>query len=163
MSCHIYCLWLVFSCCVLSITIELSLGRYSDFTKQGCFCLSKFVCLSSSMKLDPGLKPTLCWWETSELTVRHWVHLFSLPGSTRLPRIALTGLTRVSPQCPACGVGHLGVTRVASRHHERASVIVWLSLVRGSPEWALWGRPREAYRMHPLLTAWPWHAMIVQM
>ena len=48
-------------------------------------------------------------------------------------RIALTGLTWVSPQCPACGVGHLGVTRGACRHHERVSVIVGLALVRGSP------------------------------
>ena len=40
------------------------------------------------------------------------VRLASLgrPGLPRYVRIALTGLTRVSPQCPACGVGHLGVT-----------------------------------------------------
>ena len=72
-----------------------------------------------------------------------WVRSFSFPGSTpvcpRCVRIALTsfqGLTRVSHQCPACGVCHLGVTRGAWRHNERASVIVRLALVRGSPEWA---------------------------
>ena len=66
----------------------------------------------------------------------------------RYVRIALTGLTRVSPKRPTCGVGHLGVTRGAWRHHERASVIARLALVWGSPEWALRGRPREAYRTH---------------
>ena len=72
------------------------------------------------------------------------------PGLPRYVRIALTGLTRVSPQCPDCGVGHLGVTWGVCRHHERASAIVRLALGRGSPEWAPRGRPREAYRTHPL-------------
>ena len=81
------------------------------------------------------------------------VRLASLgrPGLPRYVRIALTGLTRVSPQCPACGVGHLGVTRGAWRYHERASVIVRLALVRGSPEWAPRGRPRELIER----THWP--------
>ena len=50
-----------------------------------------------------------------------WVRSFSLPGSTpvvcppyvRIASTSIQGLTRVSPQCPACGVGHFGVTRGA--------------------------------------------------
>ena len=55
------------------------------------------------------------------------------------------------PQCPACGVGHLGVTRGAWRHRERANVIVRLAHGRGSPEWALRSLPREANQTHPML------------
>ena len=49
-----------------------------------------------------------------------WVRSFSFPGSTPVcpwcVRKALTsfqGFTRGSPQCPACGVGQLGVNRGA--------------------------------------------------
>ena len=64
------------------------------------------------------------------------VRLSSLgrPRSAPVRSNSLTGLTQVSPQFPACGVGHMGVTCGACRHHERASVIVRLALVRGSPE-----------------------------
>ena len=34
-------------------TIEWNLLRQPDFTKQGLFCLSHILCLSSSMKLVP--------------------------------------------------------------------------------------------------------------
>ena len=80
------------------------------------------------------------------------VRLASL-GRPRCVRIALAsfqGLTRVSPQCLACEVGHLGVTRCAWRYHKRVSMIARLSLVRGSPEWAPGDRPREANRTHPM-------------
>ena len=80
---------------------------------------------------------------------------FSFPGSTpvcpRCVRIALTsfqGLTRVSPQCPACGVGHLGAGPRCMTSLRERWVIVRLALVRGSPEWAPRGRPREANRTH---------------
>ena len=60
-----------------------------------------------------------------------------IPGLPRCVRIALTsfqGLTHVSPQCPACGVGHLGAgTRWTTPLRERW-VVVRLTLVRGSPE-----------------------------
>ena len=74
------------------------------------------------------------------------------PVCPRYIRIALTsfrGLNQVSPQCPACGNGHLGLARGAWRHHERASVNVGLALVRGSPEKAPLGRPWQANRTHP--------------
>ena len=78
------------------------------------------------------------------------VRSFSFPGSTpvcpKCVRIAWRhsrGFIQVSPQCPACGVGHLGVTWGAWRHNERASVIVQIALVRGSPECAPQGRHRH--------------------
>ena len=57
------------------------------------------------------------------------VRSISFPGSTPVCpmyiQIALTSfqvLTLVSPKCPACGVGHLGlVAPGACRHHERVS------------------------------------------
>ena len=79
------------------------------------------------------------------------VRLASLgrPWSAPVHSNSFDGAHRVSPQCPACGVGHLRVTWGACRHHERASVIIRLALVRGSPKWVLRDRTREAYRMHP--------------
>ena len=50
------------------------------------------------------------------------------------------------PQCPACGVGHTWGMSLRERW-----VIVRLALVKGSPKWAPQGRPREAYRTHPML------------
>ena len=68
------------------------------------------------------------------LLIKGCVRLASLGRPQSDPvRTALTGLTRVSPKCPACGVGHFGVTCGACRHRERASVIVRLALVRASP------------------------------
>ena len=67
-------------------------------------------------------------------------------------RIALTsfqGLTWVSPQCPACGMGHLGLAQGAWRHHKRASVMVRLALAKGSPKWAPRCLHEEANRTHP--------------
>ena len=72
----------------------------------------------------------------------------SAPVHSNIALTSFHGLTRVSPQCPACGVGHFGVTRDAWRHRERASVIVRLALVRGSPEWAPRGWPGGAKRTH---------------
>ena len=48
----------------------------------------------------------------------------STPTCPRYNQIALTsiqGLTRVSPQCPACEVGHLRLARGAWCYHERLS------------------------------------------
>ena len=88
---------------------------------------------------------------TQSACLNHWVCSFSFPGSTpvctRCVRKAATsfrGLAWVSHQCPGCGEGHFGVTRGACRYHERASVIVRLALVRGSPEWA----PRGTWISH---------------
>ena len=82
------------------------------------------------------------------------VRLASLgrPRSAPARSNSFDGLTWVSPQCPACGVGHLGVTWGACRHHERASVIVRLALVRGLTRVSTAGyTPREALRTHPML------------
>ena len=50
----------------------------------------------------------------------------------------------------------LELARGARRHHERASAIVRLALVRGSPGWAPpRGRPREAKRTHPIILSKP--------
>ena len=49
---------------------------------------------------------------------------WSSPVCPRYVRIALKsfqGLTLVSPKCPACGTGHLGLARGAWRHHVRAT------------------------------------------
>ena len=58
--------------------------------------------------------------------------------------------TWVSPRCPAFGVGHLGAGPRCMTSIRQRWVIVRLALVRGSPEWAPRGRPREAKRTHPV-------------
>ena len=55
-SCHVHCLRLVFSCCLLSITIEWGLGRQSDFTKQGIFCLSRIFGPRAESTTSPTLR-----------------------------------------------------------------------------------------------------------
>ena len=61
-----------------------------------------------------------------------------------------------TPQCPACGVGHLGAGPRCMTSIRQRWVIVRLALVRGSPEWAPRSIPREAKRTHPMI---PHHAM----
>ena len=83
-----------------------------------------------------------------------WLASLGRPGLPRYVRIALTafqGLTRVSPKCPACGTGHLGLAQCAWCHHVRASDRFNV-VVRGSPEWTSRGRHREANRTHPMVS-----------
>ena len=60
------------------------------------------------------------------------------------------GLTRVRPQCPASGIGHLGLARGAWRHHERVSDR-WISSCQGLTGVSTVGSIQGSYRnrTHP--------------
>ena len=115
-----YCAWsdstnTMRSLCVVIVLFSLSLQCDLAFIPQGG---------NKDRRLHA---PWHCLDAPLNAPVVYWVYSFSFPESTpvcpRCVRIALTsfqGLTRVSPQCPACRVGHLGVTWGACRHHERA-------------------------------------------
>ena len=106
-------------------------GWFESWSWHLCPWTRNFTIIPS---LHPGVNGYL-WWQILFLwlmsLVRYifgstgcgCIRLASLGRPQYVP-IALTsfqGLTRVGPQCPACGVGHLGVTRGACRHHERVS------------------------------------------
>ena len=112
--------------------------------------MKKFECTSISNFAEKGV----CVWFRKTLHVDcGCVHLASLgrPRSAPVHSKSFEGAHLGQPPVPCLWSGSsLGVTWGACRHHERASVIVGSALVRGSAEWALRGRPREAKRMHPV-------------
>ena len=68
---------------------------------------------------------------------KHRLASLGWPRSAPVRLNSFDGAHPGQPPVPCLWSGSLGVTCGTCRHHEKASMIVWLALVRGSPEWAL--------------------------
>ena len=97
------------------IQIDSFDSGYSKITNSAC----------TSLPLDPTAIDSPIATSFTQCLYNVCVSSASLgrPRSALVRTNSFDGLTLVNPQCPACGVGNLGV-----------SVIVRLALVRGSPE-----------------------------